>query len=128
MTLTRIESTGTLHGQTILVIEDDPIIGIDLVGSLEAVGARVIGPADRIADAMLAITGEEPFDAAILDAHLADGAALDILDALDARAKPYILVTGDENFALRYAPDAPCVPKPVDMSKVIGLLAAILSA
>ena len=118
----------TLLGRTILLIEDDPIVGIDVVDGLENAGAQVLGPIETVADAMTAMSSDNAFDAVLLDAHLADGSVVGILDVLKARGTPYVMMTGDENFGIRYSPDAPCVPKPIDMRKVLRLLASLCDA
>ncbi|WP_131196699.1 response regulator [Lichenihabitans psoromatis] len=121
------DQAGALVGRTILLIEDDPLVGVVVVDHLEDAGAIVVGPVTTIADALEVIAGDTVFDAAMLDAHLQDGSARDIIAALVLRGTPYVLVTGDENFGLAYSANAPCVPKPANMGKVTQLLASLLA-
>jgi hypothetical protein len=43
----------SLRGSLILVVEDDPLIALDLTATLERAGVVVLGPAGRLNDAML---------------------------------------------------------------------------
>jgi hypothetical protein len=47
----------SLRGSLILVVEDDPLIALDLTATLERAGVVVLGPAGRLDDAMLLAEG-----------------------------------------------------------------------
>src|SRR5215212_10006381 len=61
-------------GATVLVVEDNSIIGLDLQLTLEAFGYRVLGPASSNEEVLVMLAQERP-DAAVVDLHLIDGLA-----------------------------------------------------
>ena len=67
----------SLHGALILVVEDDPLIALDLKATLEHAGVVVLGPAGRLADAMLLAEKSLPI-AAVLDVRLAEPVCLSL--------------------------------------------------
>lgn len=56
----------------ILIVEDEPLIALDLVSSLEAAGFEPVGVARDMADA-LRIAEDQPIDLATMDVQLACG-------------------------------------------------------
>lgn len=67
-----VEEAAVLDGARVLVLEDEPIIALDLTVSVEAASGRVVGPASTVAEA-LALLEEQETSAAILDVNLPDG-------------------------------------------------------
>ena len=66
------------HGRQILVVEDDPLIALDLKATLEHAG-MVVKVAARLADAMLLVQKSLP-DAAVLDVRLEVGTSLPLAE------------------------------------------------
>ncbi len=62
-----------LEGLRVLVVEDDPIIGLDLRYTLEEAGALVYGPAYNVPGA-LALLSQFSVDVGVLDNLIVDGA------------------------------------------------------
>lgn len=56
----------------VLVVEDEPFIGLDLILIAETLGFEVSGPAENSSSA-LAMAAENPPDIALVDVNLADG-------------------------------------------------------
>jgi CheY-like chemotaxis protein len=82
-----------LSDKAILVVEDEPLIGLDIVSTLERAGARVSGPVGT-EKAAIALIERDHFDAALLDANL-HGRSVDAIAAtLNRRAIPFLFVTG----------------------------------
>jgi CheY-like chemotaxis protein len=82
-----------LPDKTILVVEDEPLIGLDIVSTLEKAGARVFGPVGTEKEAMELIERGR-FDAALLDANL-HGRGVDVIATmLSRRDIPFLFVTG----------------------------------
>jgi CheY-like chemotaxis protein len=82
-----------LPDKTILVVEDEPLIGLDIVSTLEKAGARVSGPVGAEKEAMQLIERTH-FDAALLDANL-HGRSVDVIAAmLNRRSISFLFVTG----------------------------------
>jgi DNA-binding response OmpR family regulator len=63
-----------LDGLRVLVVEDDPIIALDVTSSLARAGATVVGPAYTVALA-LDLIDCSPIEAAVLDYRLEAGTA-----------------------------------------------------
>ena len=86
--------------QSILLIEDEPLIAMMLEDFLEALGKRVIGPADNLADG-LALIAAGGIDAAIVDVHLHGGQkSWPIAEALAKIGIPFIFASGGSSEAL----------------------------
>jgi DNA-binding response OmpR family regulator len=64
--------TRWLSGKSVLVVEDEFVIGLMLVQEIGRAGGTAIGPATSVADALKAIESQI-VDLVILDAKLADG-------------------------------------------------------
>lgn len=57
---------------SILVVEDEPFVALDIAMEIEDAGGKVIGPAPSVAAAIELLKKEE-VHGAILDVHLLDG-------------------------------------------------------
>src|SRR3954453_18935160 len=62
-----------LAGATVLVVEDNSIVGLDLQLTLEAFGYRVLGPASSNKEVLARLAHERRPDVVVVDLHLADG-------------------------------------------------------
>lgn len=87
-----------LSGKTVLLIEDEPLIGLHAQNCLESVGCSVVGPIARMEPAMIAAR-EAAFDFAILDINLAGQMTFPVADALIARGSPFAFCSGYSNAA-----------------------------
>jgi len=112
-------SNRLLHDKTILVVEDEPLIGLDIVSTLEKVGARVSGPVGTEKEAM-ALIERGHFDAALLDANL-HGRSVDVIATmLNRRDIPFLFVTGYGKEGLPKAfKQAASLPKPFSERQLI---------
>ena len=108
-----------LPGKTILVVEDEPLIGLDIVSTLEKAGARVSGPVGTEKEAV-ALIGRKHFDAALLDANL-HGRSVDVIAAMLSRRNiPFFFVTGYGKEGLPEAfKQAVALPKPFSERQLI---------
>lgn len=80
--------------QSILIIEDEPLIAMMLEDFLESLGHRVVGIAETVADALARINAGG-FDVAIVDVHLKNGEHVwPVCDRLSGEGVPFILATG----------------------------------
>ena len=78
---------------TVLVVEDEALIAMDLQWLLEEAGYRVLGPANSTAAAMALLDGEEP-DVALLDVNLGRSEVFDVANELASRKTRVIFLTG----------------------------------
>ena len=85
----------TLAGKTILVIEDDYLIGEQLADILLIEGARVLGPFGWLSDATNAARDVPAgVDAALVDINLHGEKSYPAVDILLSRDIPVIFMTG----------------------------------
>jgi len=106
----------------ILMLEDEPLILMDLEFAAEDVGARALC-ASSVGEAMAILQRDEPVDSAILDVTLKDGeTCVPVAQALDQRGIPYLLHSGDldrHDETVR-ALGAELVAKPASAARVIA--------
>ncbi|SNS79809.1 PAS domain S-box-containing protein [Sphingomonas laterariae] len=111
-----------LAGQRILIIEDEPLVAMEIAAAVEDAGAVPLGPASTVAEALDLIETSEA-DLAVLDGNL-QGEAVDVIAAeLTDRRIPFLFVTGygRDHLPPRFR-DAALVGKPFHPN---GLLVAI---
>ena len=114
---------------TILVVEDEPIVAVDLAYAVVRLGGTVLGPVPSLAYAFNLLETLVP-DGAILDAILTDGEVTPLALHLHARSVPFVLHTGTGLPAALAAiiPDIPVLMKPTPSERVAELLAAKIGA
>jgi len=112
-------SSSSLAGRTILIVEDDFFIAIDLAAIFEGAGATVVGPAATLAEARNLLERTERLDGALLDIILQGEMAYPLADALVARGVTTVFATGYDAGASpeRYA-HIPLCEKPIDLQQV----------
>lgn len=110
-----------LVGHAILVIEDEPMILMDIIDLLESAGALVT-TATRVRDGMIAAM--QPFSAAILDVRLPDGDIHPVASTLVERDVPIVFHSGNTQMGDLEAqfPDAAMLTKPVARSELLQTL------
>lgn len=101
----------------ILIVEDDPIIGMMLQDMLEEIGCRHVGPAGSVAAALALLEATPDVDGALLDCNLAGEKVWPVADRLLARRLPFVFSTGygEAGVAARFA-GAPVLAKPYSVS------------
>jgi CheY-like chemotaxis protein len=83
----------TLKGKRVLIVEDEPLLSMDMESSLAEAGCKVSGPVGTLAKARQLIAGAD-CDAALLDANLAGESVDELAAALTQRNIPFAFVTG----------------------------------
>jgi CheY-like chemotaxis protein len=79
-----------------MVVEDELLIGMDLVAMLEDWGYATSGPHQSPSQALRAIEEDAP-DVAILDVNLGNGqTSMQVAQALDATDTPFAFLSGYE--------------------------------
>jgi PAS domain S-box-containing protein len=115
-----------LAGLRFLVVEDEPLIALDLVSMLEKAGAEVAPPVGTDRAALLAIENAA-FDGALLDANLHGRSVDDIAAALTRRNVPFIFVTGYGREGVRSSfKSATILSKPVNEKQLIQAVCALV--
>jgi len=108
-----------LAGTTILVIEDETLVAIELASVLEDAGIHIIGPATTVEDAMRLVE-DERYDAAFLDGNLRGKPVEEIAAALTRRNAPFAFVSGygQESLPSGFA-GAPVISKPFSPGQLL---------
>lgn len=106
----------------ILIVEDEPIIAMQLGALVEELGCVAVGPAPDLQTARKLLADEKP-DGAILDISLKGDNSLPIADELVRLGKPWIFTTGyiADDLESRY-PDVPVVLKPFAFEQLGDLI------
>jgi len=116
----------SLRNKRILVVEDEPLVAMDVVATLEEEGCEIVGPAANVDNAKVLIEGSN-FDAALLDANLGGHAADELAAALTRRNIPFAFVTGYGRECLPEAfRQAPLIGKPYTRSQMLATLAQLM--
>lgn len=112
---------------TILIVEDEFLIGIDMQVMLEDAGIRTIGPVATQQDAIQQIASQRP-DAALLDGNL-NGEPVDaVAKSLRENSIPFAFVTGYSRDQLPAGFDnTPLIRKPVAADILIKMARSLLA-
>ena len=95
----------------VLIVEDDPFIGMDLMAQLEDAGFAVGGVAGTVAKALRLLDGNA-FDVAVVDLNLGRESSAPIAAALTERGIPFVVVTGYSVGQCLNSRRRPCCPSP----------------
>lgn len=119
-------AVGRLVGRRILVVEDDPIIALDLKTILEDAGAVVTGPAADLATAFR-LAEQHAHDAAVLDVRLEREDTLSLATQLLERRLPFLFQTSDARLVTGLFPGVPILRKPFRADHLVASLAELLA-
>lgn len=112
---------------SILVVEDEAIIGMLLSEVLEGMGHAVIGVAATEGGA-IALAAEYPPDLLIVDAGLTSGNGLSAVDTILAKGfVPHIYTTGNALKVRQLRPDAIVLEKPFHEAELTEAITCALS-
>ena len=116
--------TGALRGRRVLVVEDDPLIAMELADLLATGEVEALGPVPTVRAALDALAAAQP-DAAVLDLNLRGERSTPVARALLEAGVPFVLTTGYARSQLDEPElaEAPLVPKPVDHRLLLDRLA-----
>lgn len=105
----------------VLILEDDPFIGMDLQGIVEGEGHEVVGVHRSLAEASKRLS--DVFEFALLDVDVLDGKSFELASALDDRKIPFAFVSGSNRNELPAKfRDAHFVAKPYSEAAIVRLL------
>ena len=92
----------------------EALVAIAIREALEELGYAVVGPCNRMTDAMVALRHNR-IDAAVLDVNLGDASVYPLADMLVAESIPFIFVTGygAEELDRRFL-TVPVLQKPIE--------------
>jgi CheY-like chemotaxis protein len=112
-----------LRGRSILVVEDELLIAMDMVAALEEAGAHAT-LTTTVRHALILVE-HDGLSGAIMDHALSDGDSTALCARLKERGIPYVSYSGYASVA-GASPDAPHVSKPAPMDTLLGALEALL--
>jgi DNA-binding response OmpR family regulator len=103
-----------------LVVEDEPVVALELETLLTEEGAQVIGPATNVEEG-LRLVQNEAITSALLDVRLGRETVAPVAKALQRRGIPFVFYTGQtESDAVRREwPDVVCLDKPATSLSLI---------
>jgi CheY-like chemotaxis protein len=108
------------------VVEDEPLVAMDIADQLENEGAEIVGPVGN-ARAALDLIGKAQFDAALLDANLSGVKVDDIAAALTRKNTPFAFVSGYGRDALPPSfASAEVLAKPFSGTQLVELAARLV--
>jgi CheY-like chemotaxis protein len=113
---------------TVLIVEDELIVALDLEGIVEDAGYKPDGPYVSVAESIEALERGLP-QCAILDVRLTDGEVFPVADRLNEAGIPIIFHSGhanDDDLLARY-PMAQICHKPASSRRLVGALAHALT-
>ena len=111
----------------VLVLEDEPLVAMDIAAIVAGAGWDVVGPAATVQKALKSIE-DKGCDAAILDANLGGESAEPVADTLRLRGIPFIVLSGYANDQLQ-GPllNAPFLAKPYNPGALVALVRSLCS-
>ena len=126
----RMQTPATTEARSvprILIIEDEPMIGMEIDEILSASGFSPLGPFVSV-DAALDAIATLSFDAAVLDGNLFGLPVDQVVAALEARNIPFVFVSGFSRENLpEFGSDVPHIMKPIRGSELTSALRRVLS-
>ena len=116
-----------MNGKRILILEEQASITQLLVDMLGALNCRVVGPADRVPQA-LALLVEHDVDAAILDVKIKGEPSYAVAEELLRRGIPWAFASSNETDEIeRRYPGVPVIAKPYSSAHIQRVLEQLLA-
>ena len=116
-----------LTGASVLIVEDEPLIALEIHAALSAVGASIIA-ATKAAEALQLIRTAE-MAVALLDINLGDADCSALCRALARRKVSFLFYTGHPDAEiLKQWPDAPVLIKPTHTAVIVERVTALVGA
>jgi CheY-like chemotaxis protein len=109
-------------GRSILVVEDEPLISLEMTALFESVGAIVV-QARTVAEAADCADG---LSAAVLDFKLAGESVPALCNLLSERRIPFMFYSGYSDIQRTY-PDAVIVQKPASANALLTAMAGLVA-
>jgi DNA-binding NtrC family response regulator len=117
----------SLDGVRVLIVEDDPLLLLDLESTLAGAGAVVVGLCQTL-DEALRRSNPLDFAVAVLDFRLGDETASPVARRLEDRGVPFVFYTGQARHEPSLAEwrHCPIVEKPSPPQTLISAVKAAL--
>ena len=110
----------------ILVVEDEALVGFEIMAVLRKAGIEPLGPFPTVSRALAAIDART-FEAALLDSNLHGVPSFDVAEALKRKAIPFAFVTAYGHIPLPVElRSAPLLGKPYQEQRLLSVARALL--
>ncbi len=113
------------NAPTVLIVEDEFLIGLDMEIMLQDCGYGTLGPCDTVVSAMQALD-DNHVDAAVLDLDLQDGTSVPVAERLRDEDTPFLFATGRPRKIPEPFSDVARVVKPASRAQLERALGDIL--
>ena len=118
-------SSKALFGRSILIVEDEPLIALEVHAAFRATGASIVS-ATNTREALRTIALPD-LSAAVVDINLDGGDCSLVCKRLSERGIPFVFYTGDARAdILHHWPEAPVLTKLADKERVVQTVAGVL--
>lgn len=109
--------------KTILIVEDDPFIAMDLQDTFETAGYDVLGPVAAVKTGLKLMKSKKP-DVAMLDYNLGRETSLAIAHELEADKIPYVFLSGQVKSVIMAGNEKPhmVIAKPFNAGHLISTM------
>ena len=115
-----------LVGRRVLIVEDEPSIGMLLRAIVTEAGCKVVGPADTSAGA-IAIATACHIDAALVDVSLRGEFSFPLAEYLRQRGVPFAFLTGyDADEIPGHLRDRPVLQKPIRYQDILDAIGSLV--
>lgn len=120
------EDATWLRGKKVLLVEDEPLVALEIEAHLLGLGCEIVGPAATVAAARELIETYR-CDAALLDANLGGSRVDELAARLGERGVPFAFATGygREAAPARFA-DTPVLNKPFSTGELLSILRTLM--
>ncbi|GGD06703.1 response regulator [Aquisalinus flavus] len=113
-------------GQRILVVDDEPLIAMEIESTLSQAGFEVAHMAQSVETALAFLQDGVNVDGAVLDANLHDASARPVVDRLQEMGIPLLIVSGYSADQIGpWAENVKLLRKPIIYSELIKSLKQI---
>lgn len=113
-----------------MLLEDQPLISLDLEGALRDIGLDDVVTMRSREQALAWLKSETP-SAVILDLYLSDGNCFEVAELLASRAVPFVVYSGSERpveWARLSRHNAQWIDKPADAETVVAAITAQIAS
>lgn len=116
-------ATGVIKGARILILEDDPLLAMDMEDFMLSLGVDVIGPVSSVDQALQAV--ERGIDGAVLDLNLRGTYSYPVIERLKLLGIPFVVCSGYAELpeTRERLEGVALLPKPCDFNRLKVLLA-----
>ncbi len=115
-----------LTSYSVLIVEDEFLIAIDLADIFGDANALVVGPAATVSEA-LKLLDDQVIHAAVVDVNLREENSLAIALALESAGIPFIYHTAHAELGTLGWPVAPIVKKPSNPATLVATVSNLLA-